>query len=169
MAALLDCGLLLPRGSLNREISSEYLTVDSNVIKYVLASRRRSSTLKDIYIAQTDIRMLQQSKAAIRAAIDMLFRKSGSHSDEISVVYLTGVFGTGLRVDDAYRIGMFPHFQNATIRQERNGAVKGAGLLLFEENRMKIDRLVTRLNYVELTEEDEFREMFVASIPFPSK
>ncbi len=169
MAALLESGLLLPRGSFNREIESKWLSSESNIIKYKLTSGKIGPNSRDIFITQPDIRMLQQSKAAIRAAIEILLLKSNSHTQDITNIYLTGIFGTGLNIEDAYRIGMFPYFQNARIHQDRNGAAKGAGMLLFKENRDKVDELMKRLHYIELTEEDTFRELFVASIPFPSK
>ncbi|MFW9845098.1 MAG: ASKHA domain-containing protein [Candidatus Thorarchaeota archaeon] len=169
MAALLDSGLLLSRGSFKREIKTKWLSFESNVSKYILAFGDISSTSKDIVMAQTDLRMLQQSKAAIRAVIEMLLKKSNSTSDQITEVYLTGVFGTNLNIDDAYRIGLFPRFENASITQVRNGAIKGAGLLLSEKYRTKAEQIAKKLNYIELTEEEEFRDLFVSSLHYPSK
>lgn len=169
IAALLDSGLLLPRGSINRDITSKWLSLDSNIAKYILATGDVTSTSKDIVIAQTDIRMLQQSKAAIRAVIEMLMKKSDCQSEDITEVYLTGVFGTSLNIEDAYRIGMFPRYENASITQVRNGAIKGAGLLLTEEHRKNVENLIGKLNYIELTEEEEFKELFFSSLHFPSK
>ncbi len=169
MASLLDSGLLLPRGSLNWDIKTEWLSLESNVAKYILAFGKTTATRKDIFIAQTDLRMLQQSKAAIRGAIELLMKKSGYAPKDFTEILLTGVFGSDLNIEDAYRIGMFPYFKRASIDQVQKGAAKGAALLLNEKYREKVEILVGKLNYIELTEENEFRKLFVEFLPFPSK
>jgi len=169
MASLLDSGLLLPRGSLSREVQTKWLSFETNVTKYILALGEDTTSGKDIFIAQTDLRMLQQSKAAIRAVIEMLLKKSKYRREDITELFLTGIFGSDLKIEDAYRIGMFPVFDNAQITQVRKGAAKGAGLLLNQKNRVKVEELLAKLKYIELTTEGEFRAIFVESLKFPSK
>jgi len=169
MASLLDSGLLLPRGSLNREVQTKWLSFETTITKYILALGENTASGKDIFIAQTDLRMLQQSKAAIRAVIEMLLKKSNYRREDITELFLTGIFGSDLNIEDAYRIGMFPAFDNAQITQVRKGAAKGAGFLLNQKNRVKAEKLVAKLKYIELTTEGEFRAIFVESLKFPSK
>ena len=169
MASLLDTNLFLPRGSLNRDIKTKLLSLETNVTKYVLAFGNTTATGKDIFIAQTDLRMLQQSKAAIRGAIELLLKRSGYSAGDITEILLTGVFGSDLKIEDVYRIGMFPVFENATITQVRNSAVQGAGLLLTPKNRERIEKIVNEMNYIELSAEDEFKTFFLEFLPFPSK
>lgn len=169
MASLLDTDLFLSRGSLNRDIKSKWLSLGGAVPKYILAFGNVSATGEDIFIAQTDLRMLQQSKAAIRSVIEMVLKKAGYTSDDIVEVLLTGVFGSDLDIKDAYRIGMFPNFSQAAIRQVRNSAVEGAGLLLQEKNRTRVNKLICELNYIELTQEEEFKKLYLEFLPFPSK
>ena len=169
MASLLDSGLLLPRGSLNRNIKTKWLSLESNVVKYILAFGNTTASGEDIFIGQTDLRMLQQSKAAIRAVIEILLKKSNCVPEDITELLLTGVFGSDLKIEDAYRIGMFPDIRGAKITQIRKGAAKGAGLLLIQKNREKANELSKELKYIELTVQDEFKSMFVKSLPFPSK
>ncbi len=169
MASLLDTNLLLPRGSLNRDIKTKWLSLETNVAKYILVFGDTTATGKDIFIAQTDLRMLQQSKAAIRGAIELLLKRSGYSAKDITNIFLTGVFGSDLKIEDVYRIGMFPVFDNAKITQVRNGAVKGAGLLLTQKNRERVEKIVGEMNYIELSAEDEFKTFFLEFLPFPSK
>jgi len=169
MASLLDTDLFLPRGSLNRDIKTKWLSLDTNVAKYILAFGDTTATGKDIFIAQTDLRMLQQSKAAIRGAIELLLKRSGYSAKDITEILLTGVFGSDLKIEDVYRIGMFPVFDRAKITQVRNGAVKGAGLLLTQKNRERVEKIVGEMNYIELSAEDEFKTFFLEFLPFPSK
>jgi uncharacterized 2Fe-2S/4Fe-4S cluster protein (DUF4445 family) len=169
MASLLDTTLLLPRGSLNRDIKTKWLSLETNVAKYILAFGDTTETGKDIFIAQTDLRMLQQSKAAIRGAIELLLKKSGYSAKDITEIFLTGVFGSDLKIEDVYRIGMFPVFEHAKITQVRNGAVRGAGLLLTKKNRERAANVVEEINYIELSAEDEFKTLFLEFLPFLSK
>jgi len=169
MASLLDTDLFLPRGSLNRDIKTKWLILDTDVPKYILAFGDTTATGKNIFIAQTDLRMLQQSKAAIRGAIELLLKRSGYSAKDITEIYLTGVFGSDLKIEDVYRIGMFPVFDNAKIIQVRNGAVRGAGLLLTPKNRERVEKIVDEINYIELSAETEFKTFFLEFLPFPSK
>jgi len=169
MASLLDTNLFLPRGSLNHDIKTKWLSLDTNVAKYILAFGDITATGKDIFIAQTDLRMLQQSKAAIRGAIELLLKRSGYSAKDITEILLTGVFGSDLRIEDVYRIGMFPVFEHAKITQVRNSAVMGAGLLLTPKNRERVEKILDEMNYIELSAEDEFKILFLEFLPFPSK
>ncbi|MBE0526653.1 MAG: DUF4445 domain-containing protein, partial [Candidatus Thorarchaeota archaeon] len=169
MSSLLDTGLFLPRGSLNRDIKTKWLSFEGNIGKYILAFANISATGKDIFIAQTDLRMLQQSKAAIRGVIEMVLKRARCTSEDIIEVLVTGVFGSDLDIEDVYRIGMFPKFDQAKITQVKNSAIEGATLLLDEKNRERVQTLVDELNYIELTEEEEFKKLFLEFLPFPSR
>jgi len=169
MAALLDTNLFLSRGSLNRDIETKWLSVEGNVAKYILAFGNTTATNEDIFVAQTDLRMLQQSKAAIRGVIEVVLKLAGRTADDIVEVHLTGVFGSDLDIDDVYRIGMLPRFENASVTQIPNSAVDGAALLLREKNRGRVEKLVDELNYIELTEDEDFKKLYLEFLPFPSK
>ncbi|MGY5879801.1 MAG: ASKHA domain-containing protein [Candidatus Thorarchaeota archaeon] len=169
IASLLDTNLFYSRGSLDREVKTKWLSSEGNISKFILAFGNTTATGEDIYIAQTDLRMLQQSKAAIRTVVEMVLKHAGYTAEQIVEVLLTGVFGSDLEIEDTYRIGLFPKFEKAVIRQERNSAGEGASLLLHKENRDRVDQLVHDLNYIELTEEEEFRKLFFEFLPYPSK
>jgi len=169
IASLLDTNLFYSRGSLDREAKTKWLSVKGTILKYILAFGDETATGEDIFIAQTDLRMLQQSKAAIRGVIELVLRRAGYLAEQVETVLLTGVFGSDLEIEDAYRIGMFPNFSKAVIQQERNGAVEGASLLLSEEYRARVDKLIDSLNYIELTEEEEFWKLYLEFLPYPSR
>jgi uncharacterized 2Fe-2S/4Fe-4S cluster protein (DUF4445 family) len=169
MAALLNTNLLLTRGSFDRNKKTKWLSLEGNVVKYTLAPGSVTETGADIFVSQPDIRMLQQSKAAIRGVIEMVLKLSGRKAEDVTEVLLTGIFGSDLDVEDLYRIGMFPRFENAKISQTPNSAVDGAALLLDESNRQKVEQLLPNLNYIELTLEEDFKRLYLESMSFPSK
>ena len=168
IASLLETNLFYSRGSLDREVKSKWLSLEGNIPKYILAFADTTATGEDIYVAQTDLRMLQQSKAAIRSVIEMVLKQAGYAAEHVAEVLLTGVFGSDLEIEDAYRIGLFPKFDIATIQQKRNCAVEGARLLLQKKYRERVEKLVHELNYIELTEEEEFSKLFFEFLPYPS-
>lgn len=169
VASLLKAGLLLPRGSLNRETHSPWISFDSDYAYYIVAPKNTTSTGKEIVITQADLRVLQQSKAAIRAAIEIVVGKSGANPKEINELYMTGIFGSRLSIEDAYLIGMLPRFSNASILQVRNSAIHGADLLLNRENRLIVEDILQQLRYVELMENEEFNKLFIECLLFSSK
>ena len=167
LAAMLDRNIILPRGSFNRELDSRWLNLDSTAVYYILADNKVSATGQPIVISQPDVRMLQQSKAAIRGVLDVLLHEAGLNAEDVRNLYLTGIFGSGLQIEDAYRIGMFPDFSRAKIVQYSNGASLGADLLMLPENRGKVEELVRKLNYIEMSDNPEFKSRYFVSIPFP--
>jgi len=167
LAAMLDGNIILPRGSFNRKLDSRWLNLDSSTVYYILADNKVSATGQPIVISQPDVRMLQQSKAAIRGVLDVLLHEAGLKAEDVQNLYLTGIFGSGLQIDDAYRIGMFPEFSKAKIIQYSNGASLGADLLMIQENRNKVEELVKNLNYIEMSDNPEFKARYFASVPFP--
>jgi uncharacterized 2Fe-2S/4Fe-4S cluster protein (DUF4445 family) len=167
LAAMLNRNILLPRGSFNRNVNSRWLSLDSNIAYYILADNKVSAIGHPIVISQSDIRMLQQSKAAVRAVLDILLDHAHLGAEEIESFYLTGIFGSGLQIEDAYRIGMFPILSNARITQFGKGASLGADLLMIPENRREIEDLVARLKYIEMSDNPAFWTQYFNSIPFP--
>jgi uncharacterized 2Fe-2S/4Fe-4S cluster protein (DUF4445 family) len=159
-------GILLPTGSFNRSLTSRWLDFEDPISYYLLADEASSAHGRQIVISQPDVRMLQQSKAAIRGVINVLLHESDLASNDVEFLYITGVFGTDLEVRDAYRIGLLPRFPNAKVQQKRNSASIGAEMLFSEVNRERIEHFLKEVTYVEMSDNPAFKEQFFASIPF---
>jgi uncharacterized 2Fe-2S/4Fe-4S cluster protein (DUF4445 family) len=166
LAAMLDAGILLPNGSFNRSLKSRWLNFEDPISHYILADEESSAHGRQIVISQPDVRMLQQSKAAIRGVINVLLHESDLASNDVEFLYITGVFGTDLDVRDAYRIGLLPRFPNAMVQQKRNSASIGAEMLFSEDNRVRIEHFLKEVTYIEMSDNPAFKEQFFASIPF---
>jgi uncharacterized 2Fe-2S/4Fe-4S cluster protein (DUF4445 family) len=167
MASLLDVGLLNTKGSLRRDVNSEWLAVGPGGPRLILATAFSSESKKPIFFSQSDVRMLQQSKAAISGAIRLLLRKAQCSSSEVDRFFLTGAFGTALDIDDAYRIGLFPSFENAKVCQVQGGAIQGADMIVSDPAiRSNIEKVPDRISYIELTDNPEFQEYYLKSQHF---
>lgn len=167
IASMLEAGILFARGSFNRGRSTPWLVTDDMIIHYILATSSESATNSKIILTQPDVRMLQQSKASIRAALGMVLQNARLDPSDVDTLYLTGVFGSGLVLDDAIRIGLLPVMENAKVKQARGGASIGADLLHKQEFRKHAEQLVSETNYIELTDNPLFKRKFTENIPFP--
>lgn len=167
IASMLETGVLLPRGSFDRSQKSPWLVTDDAITHYILVPAIESATDSNIILTQPDIRMLQQSKASIRSALNQVLQNALLDPDDVSTLFLTGVFGTGLALTDAVRIGLFPEMKNAEVTQVKCGASLGADLLHQHRYREKARELVSKANYIELTNNPIFKKEFTENLPFP--
>ena len=167
IASMLDTGILYSRGSFNRGRNSPWLVSDTSIIHYIIAKATETATHTNIVLTQPDVRMIQQSKASIRAALGMVLQSAGLEPSMVTRLYLTGVFGTGLVIDDAVRTGLLPEMVNAEVNQVKGGASLGANLLHKPVFREAVQKLVSRVNYIELADNPEFKKKFYEHLPFP--
>jgi uncharacterized 2Fe-2S/4Fe-4S cluster protein (DUF4445 family) len=167
IAGMLDTGILFSRGSFNRSRQTPWLVTDTSIIHYIIASASESTTNSNIVLTQPDVRMLQQSKASIRSALELVLHRAHLEPVDVDTLYLTGVFGSGLVLDDAIRIGLLPEMVNANVKQVVGGASLGADLLHKPEFRQHAEKIASGVNHIELTNNPEFKEKFTKNLRFP--
>ncbi|MGY5852144.1 MAG: ASKHA domain-containing protein [Candidatus Thorarchaeota archaeon] len=161
--------LIDSRGSFMRSVRSPRLSVDSDIIHYIVVDAMTSQSKTPITISQPDIRMLQQSKAAIYAGIEIVLSKVGITIDDIESFYLTGVFGSNLDIGLAEMIGLLPRFPKTKLTQESGGALSGARLFLTRpELRDVIEQLSNRVEYIDLMDNPEYDLAYSRARLFPS-
>jgi uncharacterized 2Fe-2S/4Fe-4S cluster protein (DUF4445 family) len=167
LASLRHTQLMNAKGSIRRDAAVQWLEIEPSGPRLILANAFRSETKKPIFLSQSDVRMLQQSKAAIAGAMRLLLRKAKCSPSEVSQFFLTGTFGTALALEDAFQIGLFPRFENAQFRQFDGGAIAGADMILKDPKlRSEIEKAPERISYIELTDNPEFQEYYLKSQHF---
>lgn len=129
-------------------------------------------TLKDpaIYLTQKDIRDLQMAKAAVRAGVEILYKKMGC--PKIAKVYLAGGFGYYLNVDAAIAIGLLPEHLRGVVTAVGNTSLAGAFLLgrdlytgrITEQTLME---QLQRIESINLAQEEAFDALYVSNLNFP--
>lgn len=167
IASMLETGLLLPRGSFNRDRKTPWLATDTPIVHYVLATAFESATQSNIVLTQPDIRMIQQSKSSIRSALGIVLKHAKMNPEDIDTLCLTGVFGSDLNVSDAIRIGLLPDIIRVNVKQVTSGASIGANLMHHQSFRKQAEGLASIANYIELTDSPEFKKRFTENLPFP--
>jgi uncharacterized 2Fe-2S/4Fe-4S cluster protein (DUF4445 family) len=130
----------------------------------------------DVLMTQKVIRSLQLAKGAIAAGVSILLDKYGIQDlSEVTQVVLAGGFGYYLQKEDAARIGLLPNTLAAKAIPGGNTALAGAylyGRMLQAGTDTQISRQLQSLSravtIVNLAEEQDFIDRFVAALDFPS-
>lgn len=140
----------------------------NNGYDFILAYRAENGLEEDLLLTQKDIRELQLAKAAILAGIKILENELGIKEQDVEEVLLAGAFGTYIRKESAWRIGLVPDLGLERIRAVGNAAGVGSQLVLVsEEARQNAFEIADKVRYIELTARPEFQEKFMEAIYFP--
>ena len=138
--------------------------------KGVFADKSREMTIvpkRGITFSREDASNLAQAKAANYCGQFIVMRKLGLRPADIGKLYLAGGFANYVDVANAIEIGFL-----ASVREERvvkvgNAALQGAKeLLLSKSKRESLDKLVKRIEHVELETTPDFFEVFVEGCQF---
>ena len=117
-----------------------------------------------VCLRNTDVRNLQMAKAAVRAGIEILWKKMGCPA--IEHVYLAGGFGYYLNVEAAFRIGLLPEHMRGKVTAVGNTSLSGAyhigcDLLQDETAKERLEEGISSIISVNLAEQEEFEELYV--------
>jgi uncharacterized 2Fe-2S/4Fe-4S cluster protein (DUF4445 family) len=117
-----------------------------------------------LYLTQKDVRELQKSKGAIRAASEILLKQLALSAGDLQRVVLTGSFGGQVDIDAVLQIGMLPPVRRGAVATVANGAGLGAAMFLTDEGFALGERLAAHAEQVDLDQDAEFNALFVRSM-----
>jgi len=121
----------------------------------------------DVRVTQQDIREIQLAKSAIYSGVRILMEKAELTYGDIDALYLAGGFGNYINIDSAIRIGLLPHELRGKMFPIGNSAGIGAlQSLRSEAFAQKIERVLERARYIELSYEDDFPVEFAMNMSF---
>jgi uncharacterized 2Fe-2S/4Fe-4S cluster protein (DUF4445 family) len=121
----------------------------------------------DVVFTPADISHLAQAKAANAVGQQILIKRFGLRLDEIARYYLAGGFASYVVVPNAITIGLIPPLDPTRIEKVGNTAIEGAKrALLSVTARERLDRLVRRIEHVELEQQPEFFDLYVDGAMF---
>ena len=122
---------------------------------------------KSVYLSQRDIRELQFAKAAIATGWRILLEEAGLETEDIKQVLLAGSFGSYLNAKSAIRIGLVPDVGPRRIIAAGNVAGEGAKMALLSiRDRAAALALLQEVNYVELSDRQDFNDRFIDQLSF---
>jgi len=176
VAGMLDAGILDASGRLHPDppasvsdaIRRRVVSSAGDVPAFILARGEETASGQDIVLTQADVRQVQLAKGAIRSAITMLERISGTPEGRIAELMLAGGFGNYLNVRSAIRIGLIPALPLDRISYVGNAAGLGAQMALVSETeRRRADELAERIRHVSLATHPEYQQVFLEAVTFP--
>jgi uncharacterized 2Fe-2S/4Fe-4S cluster protein (DUF4445 family) len=121
-----------------------------------------------VFLSQRDVRELQFAKAAIATGWRILLEELEVEASEIQQVLLAGSFGSYLSPASAIRIGLVPLLVRARIVAAGNVAGEGAKMALLSiQERHAATAMLETVQYVELSDREDFNDRFVDELAFP--
>ena len=172
IAALLQCGALLPSGRLltKEEAADLPPCIAARITEVDSAPAFRLAEGADgvpILLTQQDIREVQLAKGAILAGIRTLLHELGISEDELDSVLLAGAFGNYIRRESALAIGLLPTVPVEKIIPIGNAAGAGASMALLSlPQRQRADRLSRMVRHVELSIHPVFQDLYIDAMQF---
>jgi uncharacterized 2Fe-2S/4Fe-4S cluster protein (DUF4445 family) len=167
VAEMVRKGILLHRGNFNGDIRNPRLREGHEGMEFVLVWSSQAGTEEDIVITQRDVSEVQMAKSAIHSGTVVLADILGCA--QIDRILLAGAFGNYVDPEDACTIDLFPHGNPNKIQAAGNAAGYGACLALLDRfKRREAEKISARMEYRELAGTEQFQELFVSNMFFPS-
>ena len=177
-ASLVQVGLLDHSGkfvtdeaalTISPKLASRLVTREGERV-FVLTWSKEVGDLSDcVFLTQRDVRELQFAKAAIATGWALLLEEFGVQESEIQQVLLAGSFGSYLSPSSAVNIGLVPKLSVMRIMSAGNVAGEGAKMVLLSaQERNGAQSLLEAIDYIELSDREDFNDKFVERLAFPA-
>ncbi len=119
---------------------------------------------KSIYLTQDDVRTFQLAKAAICAGIKILLKKAGVTASQIERVFVAGMLGNSISIDECINIGLFPQIDSKAFKMVGNAALSGAARALFDKAFLsQMEKNTDIIKHIELADDEDFQDEYINS------
>ena len=164
---LFRCGIINAKGKFNVEgkriVNDEY-----GGHGYVVAFAADSASGKDIVLSEIDIDSFIRAKGAIFSAIRTMLAIVDTPQEAIDDVFVAGGIGSGINIDHAILIGMFPNLPPEKYHYIGNTSLSGAyGMLMSEKVVNQVEACANAMTYLELSSHPSYMDEFVAACFLP--
>ncbi len=162
IAELFRAGVLSANGRLRD--GARVRRDEHGTARYVIAETENG----EISISDVDIDNFIRAKAAIYSAIDTMLESLGMDPSIIDRVEVAGGIGSGINMDNAIAIGMFPDIERRKYGYVGNTSLTGAcAVLLSREAEAKLAEVGRSMTYLELSTYPGYMDKFVAACFLP--
>jgi len=166
VAELYRNGVIDKSGRFQKELPSPRLIALDGKPEFVIAWKDETSIGKEITITQQDVRNVQLAKGALYAGAKLMMKKLGI--EKLDRVILAGAFGSYIDPEKAMILGMFPDCELKNVSAVGNAAGDGARMaLLNKDKRAEANEIAKKVEYMELTIEQDFQKEFIEALPIP--
>lgn len=122
---------------------------------------------RKMFVSRADISALAQAKAANYTGQWIALRRFGTSPRKLSQLYLSGGFANYIDVKNAMSIGFIPPLTHDRVLKVGNSSLEGATLMLTSKMlRDRIEKLVKRIEHIELETTEDFFDIFVEGCLF---
>lgn len=167
ISELYRCGIIDSKGKFVRE-GERIIRDQHGTAKYVLAWKDQTATNKMISINEVDIESFIRAKAAIYSAIDTMLGTLEFTPDIIDNIYVAGGIGSGINIENAIRIGMFPDVEREKFHYIGNSSLAGAyAMVLSDPAFEKVGEIARNMTYIELSTYPGYMDRFIAACFIP--
>ena len=136
--------------------------------EFVLVRAAEADVDEDIVVSQSDIRDIQNAKAAIQTGIDVLLENAGIET--VDTLVMAGGFGNYIDPESAKLLGLYPEVDPEDVEFLGNAAGYGAMYaLLNEDAKREAAHIVEAVEYVELAAWDGFHASFAQAMYLPHR
>lgn len=161
------CGIINPKGKFVRE-GARIRHDKYGMGSYVLVFKEDAASVKDVEINEVDIDNFMRAKGAIFSAVRVMLNSLDFTVDMIDNVYVAGGIGSGINMENAVNIGMFPDIPIEKFHYIGNSSLSGAyAMLLSGQAEKKVAEISRNMTYLELSNEPTYMDEFVASCFLP--
>ena len=134
----------------------------------MLATKEEAGSVKDVEINEVDIDNFIRAKGAIFSAIYVMLTSLDFDVSMIENVYVAGGIGSGINMENAINIGMFPDIGVEKYHYIGNSSLAGAyAMVLSEPAEEKVYELGKNMTYMELSTTPGYMDEFVAACFLP--
>ncbi|MBV7272871.1 DUF4445 domain-containing protein [Clostridium sp. PL3] len=143
---------------------SERIVLREGEYAVIYAWENESGSNEELLFSQTDILNFMDTKAAANTMVAFLLDELGIVPQEVKRIYMAGAFGTYINLESAITIGLYPDLPRERFVQIGNGSLKGACMLLKdEEELLAVESIVKNINYLQLGEAKDFLSKMYAA------
>ena len=168
ISELFRCGIIDPKGKFVRD--GKRVKRDSDGMgSYVLAFEgEEAGASKDVEITEVDIESFIRAKGAIFSAIRTMLAYCDFDISMIENVYVAGGIGSGINMENAINIGMFPDVPVELYHYVGNTSLAGAYAMLFSTvSERKVYEIASNMTYIELSAIPQYMDEFVGACFLP--
>ena len=167
IAELFRTGAIDPKGRFVRE-NPRICRDQHGMGSYLLADAHESETGRQIRLTEVDIESFIRAKGAIYSAIDTMLAALDFDVSVIDRVLVAGGIGSGINMENAVRIGMFPDVEREKFQYIGNSALSGAyAMALSDDATAKVREVAANMTYMELSTHPGYMDNFVAACFLP--
>ena len=167
IAELFRCKIISPKGKFIRE-GKRVRHDEHGMGSYVIAFQEEAGSVKDVEITEVDIDSFIRAKGAIFSAIRTMLSYCDFDVSMIEHVYVAGGIGSGINMQNAIRIGMFPDVPLELYEYIGNSSLVGAYAMLYStESEQKVYEIAQNMTYIELSNINAYMDEFVGACFLP--